>query len=100
MSDVSSHSNFLLNFYYDIQVTRYCQLAASSIIALDHMVTFDEEVNLIWISAPSLGKVVFLMSRYYMLAAMIVNLYAFFNPALTDELYVGLVYTRNILELI
>ncbi|KDR66284.1 hypothetical protein GALMADRAFT_1161836 [Galerina marginata CBS 339.88] len=44
MSDLAS-SNFLLSFYHATQITRYCQLAAGSIIIFDHMITFDDEVG-------------------------------------------------------
>ncbi|KIM38010.1 hypothetical protein M413DRAFT_448053 [Hebeloma cylindrosporum] len=70
----------------DIQVTRYAQLTSSCIIVFDHLLTFDEEVDLIWKSAWSLGKVLFLLNRYYPLAASIFNNYALFSPTLTDAI--------------
>jgi len=68
----------------DIQVTRYTQLTSSCIIVFEHLITFDEEVELIWKSTWSLGKVLFLLNRYYSLAAFIFNNYELFSPALTD----------------
>jgi len=68
----------------DIQVTRYAQLTSGCIIIFDHLLTLNEEVDLIWKSAWSLGKVLFLLNRYYPLAASIFNNYALFAHTLTD----------------
>ncbi|CAA7268893.1 unnamed protein product [Cyclocybe aegerita] len=70
----------------DIKTSHYSQLSSTSIILFDHLITFDQEVNLIWDSSWSLGKVLFLLNRYYTLAATIINNYAFFTPTLTDAL--------------
>ncbi|KDR66282.1 hypothetical protein GALMADRAFT_217138 [Galerina marginata CBS 339.88] len=97
MSDPSSLLNAQLELFRDIQITRYSQsehnivVAAGSIIVFDHLLTFDDEVNLIWVGPWSLAKALFLtvsmilfsvlakftlpiifQSRYYVLAAMIV----------------------------
>ncbi|KAG2003050.1 hypothetical protein CC2G_003683 [Coprinopsis cinerea AmutBmut pab1-1] len=58
-----------------IEYTRYAQLASSSIIIYDHLVTFDSEVELIWKANWSKGKVLFILNRYYSLASVIFNNY-------------------------
>ncbi|KAJ8701312.1 hypothetical protein PTI98_000114 [Pleurotus ostreatus] len=74
----------------DIQTTRYAQLASSSIIIFDHLATFSDEVELIWSSSWSIGKVLFIINRYYGLASVIMNNYGLFSPHLTDTLYARL----------
>ncbi|KAF4616659.1 hypothetical protein D9613_008345 [Agrocybe pediades] len=53
--------DLLITGLRDIQVTRYAQLASSSIIVFDHLITLDEEINLIWKSSWSMGKILFLL---------------------------------------
>ncbi|KAF9524358.1 hypothetical protein CPB83DRAFT_861427 [Crepidotus variabilis] len=68
-----------------VQISRYAQLSSSCIILFDHLITLDDEINLIWPSSWSLGKVLFLLNRYYSLAAVLFNNYGFFSPNLTHE---------------
>lgn len=68
----------------DIQSIRYAQLASGTIIMYDHLVTFGDEVELIWKSSWTLGKILFILNRYYPLIAAIVNTYAIFFPRLTN----------------
>jgi hypothetical protein len=70
---------------HDIQATRFAQLASSAIIIFDHLITLDEEVELIWKSSWSMGKLLFIINRYYTLISVIINNYALFSPALTDS---------------
>ncbi|KAJ7260104.1 hypothetical protein C8J57DRAFT_483879 [Mycena rebaudengoi] len=70
---------------HDIQATRYAQLSSSAIIIFDHLITLDEEVELIWRSSWSMGKVLFIINRYYTLICVVVNNYALFSPTLSDS---------------
>jgi len=85
MPDFASILKSLLLGLRHIQITRYSQLASSSVIVFDHLITLDDEINLIWNSTWSLGKILFLMNRYYSLAAVVFNNYSFFSPTLTDS---------------
>lgn len=69
----------------DIRTTRYAQLAASSIILFDHLITLDDEINLVWGSSWSIGKLLFVINRYYTLVSFIFNNYALFGATLTDS---------------
>ncbi|KAF9447562.1 hypothetical protein P691DRAFT_706549 [Macrolepiota fuliginosa MF-IS2] len=69
----------------DVEATRYAQLASSSIIIFDHLMTFDLEVDLIWKSSWSVGKILFIINRYYTLASVVFNNYALFSAHLTDS---------------
>ncbi|KAF8189448.1 hypothetical protein K438DRAFT_1722086 [Mycena galopus ATCC 62051] len=78
-------ANFILSGLQDIQATRFSQLASSAIIIFDHIITLDEEVELIWKSPWSMGKALFVINRYYTLASVVINNYALFSSSLTDS---------------
>ncbi|KDR66289.1 hypothetical protein GALMADRAFT_1161980 [Galerina marginata CBS 339.88] len=88
MSDFAFVPDSLLEFYEDAKITQYSHLAAGCIIAFDHLITLDVEVNFIWMGTWSLSKVLFLMNRYYILAAMIFNSYVLFVRTHNNLLYV------------
>ncbi|KAI0765034.1 hypothetical protein C8Q74DRAFT_1205302 [Fomes fomentarius] len=58
---------------------RYAELASTMIILFDHLLTLDQEVRLIWGAQWSLGKILFLINRYYALCVVIFNNYVLFN---------------------
>ncbi|KZT02828.1 uncharacterized protein LAESUDRAFT_729797, partial [Laetiporus sulphureus 93-53] len=76
--------NVLSAFRSDVQTIRYSELASSSIIIFDHLLTLDQEYDLIWSSPWSIGKCLFLFNRYYTLITMIFNNYALFSPNISD----------------
>jgi hypothetical protein len=78
-------ANLIFTGLHDIQATRFSQLASSAIIIFDHIITLDEEVELIWMSPWSMGKALFVINRYYTLISVIINNYALFSPSLTDS---------------
>ncbi|KAJ7050358.1 hypothetical protein C8F01DRAFT_1264234 [Mycena amicta] len=78
-------ANIILTGLGDIQTIRFAQLASSAIIIFDHAITLDEEVELIWKSSWSMGKVLFIINRYYTLISVCVNNYALFSPSLSDS---------------
>ncbi|KAJ7691049.1 hypothetical protein B0H17DRAFT_1063959 [Mycena rosella] len=69
-------ANLILTGLQDIQATRYAQLASSAIIIFDHVITLDEEK-----SSWSMGKVLFVINRYYTLISVV--------PTLTDSVSLG-----------
>ncbi|KAF8811627.1 hypothetical protein BYT27DRAFT_7183770 [Phlegmacium glaucopus] len=83
--DIASLRKAIITGIQDIESTRYGQLSSSSIVLFDHLMTFDDEVSLIWNSSWSLGKILFLVNRYYTLASAIFNGYALFSSTLTDQ---------------
>lgn len=68
-----------------IQWTRYSELASSTIIIFDHLITLDDEIELIWQSSWSPVKLLFLVNRYYTLASVIINNYALFASSHSDS---------------
>jgi len=56
-----------------IMVVRYTSVATLALLIYEYAVTFDEEVRLIWPSRLSLGKTLFLLSRYLPFPTIILN---------------------------
>jgi len=75
----------IVEIYQTIYPSRYASLAASAIIVYDHLLTLDNEMELIWKSSWSIGKVLFIINRYYTLISVIVNNYALFGTTLTNS---------------
>ncbi|GJE92391.1 hypothetical protein PsYK624_085450 [Phanerochaete sordida] len=72
---MSALAAFLAQTVQGVLTTRYSELASSVIIVYDHLVTLDQEVELIWKSGWSVGKTLFLLNRYYTLFTVIFNNY-------------------------
>ncbi|KAH7868182.1 uncharacterized protein C8R40DRAFT_853072 [Lentinula edodes] len=83
-------SDIIQDAVKDVYASRYASLAASVIIVYDHLITLDNEFDLIWKSSWSIGKGLFIINRYYSLASVVANNYALFGTALTNS--VGLRY--------
>ncbi|KAH8118864.1 hypothetical protein DFH11DRAFT_1502867 [Phellopilus nigrolimitatus] len=64
---------------------RLCSVSSSTIIAYDHLITFEDEVRLIWRSRWSAGKVLFLISRYYNVFTIIFNSIFLYSPTITER---------------
>jgi len=58
----------------DIQASRYVSLAGLVLMLYDHVLTFDEEVRLIWSARWTLPKVLFLLIRYLVPVGLIINI--------------------------
>jgi len=78
--------NVLVPFIREIQHARYSTLAASTIIVYDHVISLDQEIELVWKAPWTMGKVLFFLNRYYPLCIVVFNQYTLFSSILTDEL--------------
>ncbi|KAJ3871816.1 hypothetical protein F5051DRAFT_422693 [Lentinula edodes] len=78
-------SDIIQDAVKDVYASRYASLAASVIIVYDHLITLDNEFDLIWKSSWSIGKGLFIINRYYSLASVVANNYALFGTALTNS---------------
>ncbi|KAI0071670.1 hypothetical protein K474DRAFT_1712275 [Panus rudis PR-1116 ss-1] len=74
MSDILQQ--LVAGAFRDVQTIRYAELGSSTIIVFDHLITLDQEIELIWKSGWSVGKTLFLINRYYTLAVVIFNNYS------------------------
>ncbi|KDQ53610.1 hypothetical protein JAAARDRAFT_209953 [Jaapia argillacea MUCL 33604] len=65
-------------FIQDIQSTRFLQISAAGLTIYDHIITIEQEYELIWTKRWSLAKVLFILNRYLgdavMIAAIVVSL--------------------------
>ncbi|PCH37028.1 hypothetical protein WOLCODRAFT_167265 [Wolfiporia cocos MD-104 SS10] len=82
--DTPLSSGLLFTFLKDVHNIRYSELASSTIIIFDHLLTLDQEYELIWTSPWSLGKCLFLVNRYYTLITVIFNNYVLFSSPQSD----------------
>lgn len=69
----------------NIQRSRCAELASSAIIVWEHLITLDQEFELIWKANWSAGKCLFLINRYYGLFMVIFNNYGTFATTITNE---------------
>jgi len=69
----------------DLHSTRYASIAASAIIVYDHLITLDQEIELIWKAQWSIVKYLYFINRYYVLFCVVFNNYALFTTSLTDS---------------
>jgi len=83
--DAPSFFDALIRGLEDIKTIHYTQLCSACIVIFDHLITLDAEINLIWPSSWTLGKTLFLLNRYYSLAAVVFNTYALFVPTKTNS---------------
>ncbi|KDQ58700.1 hypothetical protein JAAARDRAFT_34546 [Jaapia argillacea MUCL 33604] len=56
--------NAVVNAVRDLRLVRFCQLSASFVAIYDHLITIDQEYELIWQRQWTLSKVMFLINRY------------------------------------
>lgn len=61
------------------QASIFCQLAASALVLYEHVATFSQEVQLIWLAKTSLATVLFLVNRYVLLSSATLNMLEKFN---------------------
>ncbi|KDQ58917.1 hypothetical protein JAAARDRAFT_33636 [Jaapia argillacea MUCL 33604] len=57
-------SGDLVGLLVDIQVSRLCRASATAAALYDHLITFSDEVELIWKQRWSIAKVLFFVTRY------------------------------------
>jgi len=85
MAALSSLADIVVPLVREIKQTRCAELASSLIVIYDHLITLDQEIDLIWMAHWTPGKVLFLINRYYALASVIFNNYVLFSTHLSDS---------------
>ncbi|KAJ3903694.1 hypothetical protein F5879DRAFT_137235 [Lentinula edodes] len=64
----------------DGYVTRYANMAGSALLLFDYLLTLDDEIEFIWQKSWSIGKGLFIISRYYsLIITVVVNNYVLFG---------------------
>ncbi|EJD02293.1 uncharacterized protein FOMMEDRAFT_147311 [Fomitiporia mediterranea MF3/22] len=75
-----------------IQITKWCHLSSLVMYLYELLITFDDEVMLIWLSPFSYGKILFLFLRYFTLMTLLfINIVLFLREVPTN---VRLAWTR------
>ncbi|THU92266.1 hypothetical protein K435DRAFT_840646 [Dendrothele bispora CBS 962.96] len=73
---MDSDSNSRLVLFLDAhQVVLYLEVASFALWVHDYLISFDDEIQLVWQAPWKLGKVLFLFTRYIVLVRMIVTIY-------------------------
>jgi len=75
----------LLLLLQDVLSTHYANVAAVMILIYDHIITFPDEVELVWKGRWNLGKVLFIWNRYYYLVFLLVAQSIDLNNTASDE---------------
>ncbi|KAF8475420.1 hypothetical protein JB92DRAFT_3051623 [Gautieria morchelliformis] len=81
------------SFLLAIGVTQYSALASLVLFLYDHAITFDAEVMNIWRGPRTLGKLLFLWTRYFGLSSLIIEVTGTFHGSLSNKVYA--VYNRK-----
>jgi len=74
---------------YHTKVERFCQLAATTLVVYDYVITFKYEVQFFWQKRWTFGKAIFLWSRYFGLAWMTINATVFMQEHPSSNLCFG-----------
>ncbi|KAI0769522.1 hypothetical protein BC629DRAFT_1595845 [Irpex lacteus] len=69
----------------DIQVAKYFFLAGLCVLLYDHILSFPQEVEVIWKRRKTYLSWIFILARYYSVLAMIVVSVGYFSTAMTRE---------------
>ncbi|KAF9445191.1 hypothetical protein P691DRAFT_283424 [Macrolepiota fuliginosa MF-IS2] len=77
-----------------LYLQHYCQLAALVITFYDHIITFDQELEMIWKKRWSKSKILYLMCRYIGDILILGETYLYLNQQPTDASLVGMWATR------
>ncbi|KAF8508964.1 hypothetical protein JB92DRAFT_2950119 [Gautieria morchelliformis] len=81
---VASQS-FLAMAKSDLTLTEYSVLASFVLFLYDHAITFDAEVMNIWKGPRTLGKLLFLWTRYFGLSSLIIQVTVTFHGSLSNK---------------
>ncbi|KAF9012120.1 hypothetical protein BDZ89DRAFT_484468 [Hymenopellis radicata] len=82
MSDIAPAT--LLTSLQRVQVFAYVQVASCAVIAYDYVLTFQDEVRLIWAAPWNLGKILFFLTRYPIFAGQFLALYSAHSGEVSD----------------
>jgi hypothetical protein len=75
-----------IRFVESIQSTRLAAVGSATVLLYDHLITLDQEIDLVWKRDWSLLKGVFIFHRYLGLLGVIIELFAIMSPDVTDSI--------------
>ncbi|KAH9917866.1 uncharacterized protein BXZ73DRAFT_105389 [Epithele typhae] len=80
-----------LDALHDLSVVRYMSAAGLVVLLYDHILTFADEVELIWPAPATYAKYMFLLNRYGVLGTLLATAYAmcgFVHTTFTDQEFI------------
>ncbi|KAJ7179547.1 hypothetical protein C8R46DRAFT_643602 [Mycena filopes] len=75
----------LVRLAQSVQSTRLAAVGSATVLLYDHLITFDQEIDVVWRRDWSFLKCVFLFHRYLGLLCVIIELFAILSPNVTDS---------------
>ncbi|KAF8464351.1 hypothetical protein JB92DRAFT_3064508 [Gautieria morchelliformis] len=80
--------------------TKCSEVASFAFFLYDHAITFDAEVRYIWKAQLSLGKILFIWTRYLGLLSLILEITVLFHESLSDKFCHGFVWWEAVSMLV
>ncbi|KAJ7367838.1 hypothetical protein DFH08DRAFT_6715 [Mycena albidolilacea] len=74
-----------IHLAHSFQSTRLAAVGSATILLYDHLITIDQEIDLVWRKDWSLLKGVFIFHRYLGLACVLIELYAILNTNVSQS---------------
>ncbi|KAF8576927.1 hypothetical protein K439DRAFT_592262 [Ramaria rubella] len=71
-----------------VAATKYSVAAALTFLLYDHTLTFEDELQYVWRRPGTLGKILFILNRYFALISLIIQTFVFFRGSLTNKVSV------------
>ncbi|KAF8508966.1 hypothetical protein JB92DRAFT_560053 [Gautieria morchelliformis] len=96
---VASQS-FVTTAKSDLTLTEYSVLASFVLFLYDHAITFDAEVMNIWKGPRTLGKLLFLWTRYFGLSSLIIQVTVTFHGSLSNKVCSAFLWWETVSVLI
>ncbi|KAF8510083.1 hypothetical protein JB92DRAFT_461722 [Gautieria morchelliformis] len=84
----------------DITLTEYSALASLVVLLYDHAITFDAEIMNIWRGPRTLGKLMFLWTRYFGLSSLIIVVTVTFHGSLPNKVCSAVFWLESVSILI
>ncbi|KDQ58717.1 hypothetical protein JAAARDRAFT_193248 [Jaapia argillacea MUCL 33604] len=78
-----------INTVDQFDAVRFCQVATTCVALYDHLITIDQEVDLIWARRWSPPKTLFIINRYLGELVLLVNVSYFSNQEMSNQGYVN-----------
>ncbi|KAF8884808.1 hypothetical protein BD779DRAFT_1535588 [Infundibulicybe gibba] len=75
----------LLQDLSDARATNYLTVVAATLIVFDHLITIQQEVDLIWRSPRNLTSFLYICNRYCTLTVIVVSLSYMFRTSVSDK---------------
>ncbi|KAI0744871.1 hypothetical protein C8Q76DRAFT_701507 [Earliella scabrosa] len=89
--------------FHELAATRYMSAAGLMILFYDHLLTFGDEVELIWTAPATYAKYTFLLNRYSVLATLLAVAYetcGFVETTFTDQVCKQFIFVCSMIAIV